>query len=409
MEFSDKYCLNLLRIILLNLKTKIMKKTLLSLFTMVALSMSMLGQTVTVTFNVNMTNAGLSDQNVYIAGDFGATTWGSWNEPGTNPACLMTDEDGDMIYSITMDLPKGTYPFKFFKGEGWSGDEWPGDPNRTATVKKAMNYSYVWAVRLDQPQILADFEDGTWGILTPHVMGCGDYDNPDLHPLEETFMIVDNPSSDAMNHSAKVLKFIRRGTTNGGLPWGGYWANNNPSVDAQTNKYVHVKLLKPRISPVKFKLEGGTSGTLEIFSENTQQLTNQWEEFVFKFDTMTGQYPISVLMPDFEDPLTITDDIIIYIDDIRIDTIATVSNGIPSISNDKILIYPIPLTKDLTIENFGKIVRVNVYNLAGQLIKQIETQPSSKVVINLEDLCSGMYLIYITNTEGKTITRKISK
>jgi len=77
MEFSDKYCLNLLRIILLNLKTKIMKKTLLSLFTMVALSMSMLGQTVTVTFNVNMTNAGLSDQNVYIAGDFGATTWGS--------------------------------------------------------------------------------------------------------------------------------------------------------------------------------------------------------------------------------------------------------------------------------------------------------------------------------------------
>ncbi len=70
---------------------------------------------------------------------------------------------------------------------------------------------------------------------------------------------------------------------------------------------------------------------------------------------MTGQYPISVLMPDFEDPLNITDDIIIYIDDIRIDTISTVSNGIPSLSNNQISIYPIPILKDLTIENFGKI------------------------------------------------------
>ncbi len=386
-----------------------MKKTLLSLFAMVALSISLLGQTVSVTFNVDMTNAGLEGENVYIAGDFGTTTWGSWNEPGTNPACLMTDEEGDMIYSITMDLPKGDYPFKFFKGEGWDGGEWPGAPDRIITIKKAMNHSYVWGVRIDVPQILADFEDETWGILTPHVMGCGDYDNPELHPVEETFMIVDNPAPDAMNSSTKVLKFIRRGTTVGGLPWGGYWANNNPNVDAQVNKYVHVKLWKPRISPVKFKLEGGTSGTLEIFSENTQQLTNQWEEFVFKFDTMTGQYPISVLMPDFEDPLNITDDIIIYIDDIIINTDSIVSNGIPSLSNNQISIYPIPILKDLTIENFGKIERVNIYNLAGQLIKQIETQPASKVIINLEDLRSGMYLINITNTEGKTITRKISK
>ncbi|PIQ27553.1 MAG: hypothetical protein COW63_15875, partial [Bacteroidetes bacterium CG18_big_fil_WC_8_21_14_2_50_41_14] len=74
-------------------------------------------------------------------------------------------------------------------------------------------------------QVVADFEDGTTGPLTLHVQGCGDYDNDAIHPVDETFMVIDNPDASGLNTSTKVLKFIRRGTDNGGMPWGGFWAN----------------------------------------------------------------------------------------------------------------------------------------------------------------------------------------
>jgi hypothetical protein len=38
--------------------------------------------------------------------------------------------------------------------------------------------------------------------------------------VEETFMVIDNPDVSGINTSTKVLKFIRRGTDKGGLPWG---------------------------------------------------------------------------------------------------------------------------------------------------------------------------------------------
>jgi|GEM_PF-789174 len=165
-------------------------------------------------------------------------------------------------------------------------------------------------------QIVANFEDGTTGSLNLHVMGCGNWDNPDLHPVNETFMVVDNPNFSGFNTSSKVMKFIRRGTDNGGLPWAGFWANCNPQLDVTANKYVHVKVYKTRISPIKFKLEDGAAGTLEIFSKYPQTVVYGWEDIVFDFSSQTGTYPIIAFMPDFADPVGLTEDITIYFDDI---------------------------------------------------------------------------------------------
>ena len=87
-------------------------------------------------------------------------------------------------------------------------------------------------------------------------------------------------------------------------------------IDVTVNKFIHVKVWKPRISPVKFKIEGGAAGNLEIFSMNPQTLMGEWEEMVFDFSSKTGTYPIVDLMPDFEDPLTLTEDIVLYFDEI---------------------------------------------------------------------------------------------
>jgi hypothetical protein len=125
--------------------------------------------------------------------------------------------------------------------------------------------------------------------------------------------LVPNPDPTGLNLSASVIKFTR---DKDGVPWGGFYSGT--PVDVTTNKYVHVKVWKPRISTVKFKLEGGGAGNLEIASKNAQTLTNAWEDMVFDFSTKTGTYPTIAFMPDFNDPVNLAGDTIIYFDDIVI-------------------------------------------------------------------------------------------
>lgn len=145
-----------------------------------------------------------------------------------------------------------------------------------------------------------------------------DYENIPLNLMlggaddQSAFSKVPNPDQSGVNLSKMVIKFDR---DMNGVPWGGFWSTLPTPVDVTTNKYVHVKVWKPRISPVKFKLEGGAAGTLELPSMNTQTKVNAWEDMVFDFSGKTGTYPIIAFMPDFADPTGLTEDIVIYFDD----------------------------------------------------------------------------------------------
>jgi hypothetical protein len=130
---------------------------------------------------------------------------------------------------------------------------------------------------------------------------------------QSSMMILPNPDPTGVNLSDYVIKFNR---DKDGVPWGGFWSSLPAVIDVTTNKFVHVKVWKPRITPLKFKIEGGEAGTIEIFSKYPQTLINQWEDIVFDFTEKTGTYPIIAFLPDFEDPMTLTEDISIYFDDI---------------------------------------------------------------------------------------------
>jgi hypothetical protein len=261
---------------------------------------------------------------------------------------------------------------------------------------------------LPPPPVIANFEDGTAGPLTLHVMGCGDWDNAELHPVTETFTIVDNPDPSGINTSTKVMKFIRRGTNNSGSPWGGFWASADPNVDVTDYKYVHAKVWKPRISPAKFKLEGGTAGTLEIFSIIPQEATNQWVDMVFDFTTKTGTYPTIAFMPDFEDPLTQVEDIEIYLDDILINNEAP-SIGINDLEPFTFSIYPNPSDGIITIENTVDLMKVTVFNMMGQEVMNLKQIPAGKIDINLENQINGLYFITLTDLKGRSSSAKVIK
>lgn len=135
---------------------------------------------------------------------------------------------------------------------------------------------------------------------------------------------VPNPDMSGANLSKTVIQFLR---DKDGVPWGGFWSNLPEVIDVTTNKYVHVKVWKPRISAVKFKIEGGAAGTIEIESMYPQTKVNEWEDIVFDFSEKTGTYPIIAFLPDFMDPVGLTEDITIYFDDIVLSNDSTPITG----------------------------------------------------------------------------------
>jgi hypothetical protein len=68
--------------------------------------------------------------------------------------------------------------------------------------------------------------------------------------VPEAFAIVANPLQDDVNGSDRVMKFTRAFDGN---PWAGFCVYYRNQIDMTTNKYMHVKVLKPRISPLHFQ------------------------------------------------------------------------------------------------------------------------------------------------------------
>jgi hypothetical protein len=286
--------------------------------------------------------------------------------------------------------------------------------DRTITANSGMNTAYVWWNDDNLPytfDVIADFEDNTTGRLSMHVMGCGPWDDPLLHPVGETFSIVDNPFPSGINTSSKVMKFIRRGTTNGGQNWGGFWANCFPSLDITSLKYIHAKAWKPRFSPLRFKIEAGTTGTLEIVSSNQQTLMNEWEDFVFDFTSMDGTYPIVAFMPDFEVPLTLTGDIEIYFDDIVLsDKPYQILTGTALLNSEKINIFPNPAHDLVTLAGNQEFQRICIYDVMGRIKKEIRNKvEKGNIRINVSDLTAGVYIISLVDANGIQSFTKLMK
>ncbi|MBZ0242087.1 MAG: T9SS type A sorting domain-containing protein, partial [Bacteroidales bacterium] len=216
-----------------------------------------------------------------------------------------------------------------------------------------------------------------------------------------SMMVVDNPDPSDLNPSNYVVQYNR---SMNGVPWGGFWSALPVPADVTENKYVYVKVWKPRVSPLKFKLEGGPSGNLEIPSMDPQTQIDQWEEIVFDFTEKTGEWNVIAFMPDFEDPMTLTEDITLYFDDIRL-----MPNPLSSTSEiatrENIQVYPIPATEFVNIKHEKAIRSVEIFDLAGKMVFS-ENFNNNELKLDLSGIKKGMYLMQIT-TENQRFSRKL--
>ena len=251
----------------------------------------------------------------------------------------------------------------------------------------------------EQRITIEDFEDDEYIELNVQANGS-------LDSEEDAFEVIDNPAPDDVNDSEKVLQFNRAAD---GDPWAGFWSELPEVIDMTDFGYIEVDVWKPRESPVHFKVEGGETDDIEIEPIEPQTKTEEWETLVFDFaeEGATGEYPIIALMPDFEDPLELDEDITIYIDNIRLSNTSDKATSIddpteePDIASNIELEqnYPNPFNPVTQIQysiSEHSNVTLEVYDVLGRHVSTLvdETQSPGQYEISFDgsDLSSGTYI-----------------
>jgi hypothetical protein len=222
-----------------------------------------------------------------------------------------------------------------------------------------------------------------------------------------TMTLIPNPDATGINTSNWVVKFER---DKDGVPWGGFWSSLPAPIDVTTNKYMHAKVWKPRISPIKFKIEGGAAGTLEAPSMNPQAHTDMWEDMVFDYTSKTGTYPVIAFMPDFEDPLALAEDIVIYFDDIILNNDPNPLTGINVVQGDnRISIYPVPFNTYLVLNTTVELKSLAITSAIGQHVMTLENLGTGTKTINTSSLATGFYFVTCYPKTGNAFVQKIVK
>lgn len=225
-------------------------------------------------------------------------------------------------------------------------------------------------------------------------------DNNYTDPVLE---MVSNPSTNGLNSSSTVAKFI---STTAGDPWALTYTDNIGSFTfTEANSTVTIMVRKSKLSDVGLKFEGpnpdGSGGVIfkEIKVANT--LTNgNWEQLTFDFSSEIGTtFDRFVVIPDFDDSRF--QDHITYFDEI---SFGNQTAGLNEFDLNSIKFHPNPANKFI---NFSSLLNSNIsvviYDMLGKEVLRSEHVQSQ---LDISVLKPGMYLLNFIqgiNTQTKKL------
>ncbi len=126
----------------------------------------------------------------------------------------------------------------------------------------------------------------------------------------DSLTVVNNPAPDAGNTSAKVGKYVDPVTEQ----WATLLIDFQSPIDLSTKNQLKVKIWSPRVVPILFKLEGGTSPAKEIFMDASNP--GHWVEYTVDFsgEALATHTKLDFFFNAGQDPQAGD---VYYIDDIR--------------------------------------------------------------------------------------------
>lgn len=221
--------------------------------------------------------------------------------------------------------------------------------------------------------------------------------------------IMPNPSPDAVNPSATVVRLVK----NPGETYAGSVIQMAGPIDFTTNKIVKVKVWSPVAGKkLLLKFEGSPvdfdNGAFE--TEVTITTANAWEELTFDYNSPTLFPPVNnndnkiVFFFDFGNQGDGSVDSTYYFDDVAFSE----DLSIPGFLNSEVSLYPNPAANQITLEAKEDIQKVLIYNLLGQELLTQKTN-SNKVNLNISGLQKGIYIAKTTSAGKETMTKFIKE
>lgn len=78
-------------------------------------------------------------------------------------------------------------------------------------------------------------------------------------------------------------------------------------------------------------------------------------------------------------------------------------------NNNRLILYPNPISKNLLIESNSEIEEINIYNAIGKLMLSKNFDSAKNCMLNTSSLESGIYIIEIINNEGEKTRKLVEK
>lgn len=396
-----------------------------------------------ITFEVDMSDIDTfnpATDDVYITGSFA-----EWTRPGDDASFkLLPVEQGSMFYTLTVAIDTGEILYKYFRvidnNPSWDYGEWIGEPNREVSIYQTETILDTWGV------ISTDIYEVTFEVdmtnaepfnpTTDDVYISGNFagwttPGDDIaYRLEPTeagsmlytlttpisageieykyFRIIDGVSS--WDYGEWVGELNRERIVVEPTVFYDIWAEFpgsisttfevdmtdaspfNPTTDDVYITGTFSDWAQPG-SDISYKLEPTEVGSL--YYRSTYSIVGG--EIMYKYFTIT------MGVPSWDNPEWVGDPnrveiiynpIIIY--DIWGDVLSDIFNEPNEFTYS---MYPNPVLTVLNIDNTSHVSQINVYDATGRIVKTVDVT-SEKVVIDVANFQTGVYIVNVTNDKG---------
>ena len=322
-----------------------MKKILLSVFAIFLMG-GLFAQTDTVTFNVTAPPDSIF--NATTQSLYVSGTIAGWAQPGSDTAYRMTPNSDSSAYSlVVLGVANGEIQYKYFIITGTTPDWNNGE----------------WAGDPNRRAVAA-------GNLTLN-------DTWAEEPFQVTFQVNLSPISDTLNRS-KAQVFIAGSVANGWAQPGSVPYYEMKPTQNDTNVFaINLWLYK---STIQFKY-------FLVFDSTASWSYGEWAGDPNRTDSIVGSDTLNSVWGDLG------------------------FTGIPTNNalQPSFNIYPNPVRNVLYIANLENTNRIEIYNIIGQRVREINQVTGKKLTIHTGDLNNGIYIVSAFGEKGVLKSMKFIK
>jgi hypothetical protein len=204
------------------------------------------------------------------------------------------------------------------------------------------------------------------------------------------------------------------------VKWSYYQDANRKRIYNVFKALIDIKKNEPAFSTTDFSLAGGNSLLKTIHLNHSSMNVTIIGNFDVTAGSVNPAFQQAGIWYDFfsSDSIDVSDvneTILLQPGEYHLYTTKKLNQGTyldideSLMEGNTLMLYPNPTNDVLYINTTGKMVKLELYDVVGQLVKRVQVDRASETVINTQPYKSGLYVIHARMEGGKTVIKKFIK